>query len=492
MAVSLGSLLVIVYYAYLFMSTPQPAFALDPNDWSVFALECEGRPGCPEPGDRVLAISETTREQHLGSYTSPAFEALRSHGTSVPIRVERGADVLTMETPLQRISPFDAGVTLIALVFWVAGSIASLLLRPRGEAWGVLVLFNYATALWVGSGSLAGWHAAWATVTYHGALALFAPLAIHLHLVLPRPVAWRSKRWILALLYLVALALLLHQELPRLVAHLAPGSASLVAWATPTARLLAKAALVAIVGSLALLTLRLVRADASIRMLHRVMLSGVSFGVGPVIVVILIALIAPATIIGNTGAAVLLGAICVVAIPIWPMTYLFVLHKHKGGAMEFRANRLLGVHGFLALYMTAFVLTYMTARAWWPWPGDELPLGLVISLTFALLATVVYGSFQRLMDRRIFDVRYRPRELVIRFAERIPTAFNRDGLDRLLGEEILPMLMIRQSALYLMGDDGEPDIVYEQGVPETPAVEQLRELLTTRGRFRSTVDTDLD
>src|SRR5262249_22994146 len=68
---------------------------------------------------------------------------------------------------------------------------------------------------------------------------------------------------------------------------------------------------------------------------------------------------------------------------------------------------------------------------------------------------------------------------------RIPTAFDRTVLARVITDEILPTLLIRQSALYLFAE-GAPESLYEQAVPRgepEPAIEELATLLAQGGRY---------
>src|SRR6185436_9938657 len=77
-------------------------------------------------------------------------------------------------------------------------------------------------------------------------------------------------------------------------------------------------------------------------------------------------------------------------------------------------------------------------------------------------------------------------EIIELVSERIPTAFDRTVLARVIGDEILPALLIRQSALYLFeGDRVEP--LHLLSLPETepePRLQELQELLAQSGRYR--------
>ena len=72
--------------------------------------------------------------------------------------------------------------------------------------------------------------------------------------------------------------------------------------------------------------------------------------------------------------------------------------------------------------------------------------------------------FQALVDRYVFGIKHSAEEVIGIVSERIPTAFDREVLGRVVAEEILPTLLIRQSALYLF-EEGRQETLYEQAVP---------------------------
>ena len=76
------------------------------------------------------------------------------------------------------------------------------------------------------------------------------------------------------------------------------------------------------------------------------MLYGVSLGLGPIIVHLVLYLVNFSALV-NTSAVVF--GVFLAIIPLWPLTYIYAIYKHDLGALEFRANRLLGLYGFFSL-----------------------------------------------------------------------------------------------------------------------------------------------
>ncbi|NJO56472.1 MAG: hypothetical protein HC834_09250 [Rhodospirillales bacterium] len=102
---------------------------------------------------------------------------------------------------------------------------------------------------------------------------------------------------------------------------------------------------------------------------------------------------------------------------------------------------------------------------------------MILSLVFVAAAPAARREFQMAVDKLIYGISYQPDEVVSLFAARIPAAFERSSLVRIVRDEILPTLMVRQSALYLHSDEGDAEVVYEQAVPSgTPTGVELGRL----------------
>ncbi|MFL7791011.1 MAG: GAF domain-containing protein [Anaerolineae bacterium] len=172
------------------------------------------------------------------------------------------------------------------------------------------------------------------------------------------------------------------------------------------------------------------------------------------------------------------------AMPLLPFFYIYAIYKRRLGALEFRANRLLSSYSFFLLYATIFALVFSIGSQWLN--GDSVVFGLVVSTLFVILALPLRGRFQRLIDRLAYGAKHDPDEIVRFFANRITTALDRDTLARLLTDEVMPSLLIRQSAL-LLTEDGYFGLVYAHGIELDEASvtsEQIRLLLASAGRYR--------
>ena len=468
---SFFTLFVIVYYAYVQFHQPDAGFRLERDSWIVVYVEqpCGEEEICLELGDEVLKIGDVDFERYHSnravSYLATdqlAIEFMRDGRFYTVMQRARHAG----QNPLDNFSAL-----FFPLLFWVMGTVAVVFLRPRDERWLLLVLFQYDTALWISAGFLGDTRLAYSGVLFYIFIWLFLPLSVHLHLILPDSPFKKYHRAVLLPLYGGALIFLVADQLfvlPRAV----------VAWST----------LLAMAASLSLLILRqLVPAPPATRVANRMMLYGVGLGLGPIIILLVFYLFDYSALLQFTYLPMMVGVFLIIS-PLWPLTYIYAIYKHDLGTFEFRANRLLGVYGFFSLYITFYITLFNFGVDWWTSWGLELAFfGLMLSLFFAALAPLLYARFQRLVDRRVFGIKYRPNEVVSVFAEKIPTAFNRTILKRIIVSEILPTLLVRQSALFVFGESGVEKI-YEQEIPESdtlPEKSELEKQVERAGRYIS-------
>jgi two-component system, cell cycle sensor histidine kinase and response regulator CckA len=476
---SLGTLLPILYYSLTYPSLGDLNFVLNPGTWRVLTAEpCAGE-DCLKVGDQVLALGKLDFATFSRQRSTELFSGFDAGGHA-RVRVLRHGRLLSFVVQLHRLrSPEHLSLrpppVLFPLVFWLMGSVAMLTLRPRDERWLVLIAFSYVTALWLSAGFASSGHLRGSSIVFHVFVWLFVPLSIHLHLILPSSLLERQLRTIvLAALYGSALLLAALDSLNLLAG---PYGVTL-------------AAATGVLVSLALLLLRLfLPVDPAVKLANRVMLFGLFLSLGPLILLFGVLPLFQSL----SGAATTLWShlswlrVCaVLSLPLLPMSYFYAIYKHHLGALEFRANRLLGVYGFAALWITLYVTVLALISGRWGPPNEHfLAAVITASLAFAAAAALLREPFQKLVDRHLFGIRHAPEEITNLVSERIATAFDREVLARLLVGEILPTLLIRQSALYLF-DGRRLEALYEQGRPagEPPlSAEELATLLARAGRY---------
>jgi PAS domain S-box-containing protein len=475
---SLFILIPCFYYPYINV-TKAPNFTISP-DWTILtAFPCDDGAPCLRRGDRVLSMGHIRREDFTSDRTLDLLDAVRPDGT-VKMHILRNGKALDLDVPFRgvngRAQREIPPALLLPFTFWLLGTVAFLFLRPRDERWLVLVLFSYVTALWFASGMASGLRTGYSSVLFHLVVWSFLPLSLHLHLILPNSLLSVRNRWrLLGTLYAATLLVTI------LDAFYLLGRFAKAYLATT---------ILAILMPLVLLTLRLVlRVPDAVKISTRIMLYGMILGLGPFF---LIFVFLPYWLIKRSfmfdDIRVLfpwLLSVSVLSVPILPMSYVYAIYKHHLGALEFRANRLLGLYTFSVLSVTVYVVALFAVSSWWS-PIQVQPLAAILatSLLFVGLTLLLQGRFQVLVDRHVFGVRYSPDEVVELVSERIPKAFDRSVLARVVSDEILPSLLVRQSALYLFDDQGL-ETLFEQALPPygTPTLDELRAALERSGRY---------
>ncbi len=454
--VSLLVLAPTLYYSYVAF---YPGFGFQiGSGWDVASAPlCPASRDCVRIGDQILAFGDLDHERFLADRSLQIFKGFSADGETtltvlrdgekIKIRQhwEDGSRALLKEEVLQAFLP---------LIFWLFGTAIVLFLRPRDERWLVLVLFSYNTALLFSAGLASARQTAGSAVVFHVVIWLFLPLGAHLHALLPGPLFGRYTRWVLEPLYFVSL-LLAGLDAARLLNGLPKLSVLYF--------------LLGLVVSLSFLLVRfLVPSSPAARQATRIMLFGIAFGFAP-IAALFVALPLLANRLGVAGSvrtwfswAI---AIALIATPIPPASYIYAIYKHTLGALEFRANRLIGAYTFWALYLTLAIglLLSIGARGYAGQPRTLAAL-LATALALVILAPGLHDRFQSLVDRHVFGIRHTQEDVVSLVAEKIPRAFDRSVLGTTLVDEILPTLLVRQSALYLFAEEGV-ETLYSQGLP---------------------------
>lgn len=481
---SLAVLAACLSYTFaMFFLAPDPGVTLN-TGWTVIAIDacadrpgwCEAHPGHLQVGDQLLAIGGLAYDTYQEDRRRVPFGGY-GPGDRAPLVVRRGDYRQTIYWQMPPVAFTDRfqslGGLLFYLPFWLAGTVVLLFLRPRDVRWRLLVVFNYLTALWLAAGMISQSHVAASSLVAHAVSWLLAPACLHLHLSVPTPLLQRRRRTLLLPLYAVAAALALlelFQLLPDTLAYLA--------------------LILAIVASLGLLVRRLFdRSSTAARSAARLMLAGIGLALIPGLLLGLVP-----SLIDPSAPGQLAIVLSLLAVPILPLSYTYVVYKRRLGTLEFRANRLLGWYSFLLLSATLLALVFIAGSQWLTLSGDSLIFSLAVSIVFIVTLSVLYPSFQRLVNRLVYSTTYDPDDVVRAFANQIPAALDLAALVRLLTDRVTPSLLVRQSALYLLAG-GQARLIYASGVhlDETPeAYQRLEQLLASAGRYRPIRDENVE
>ncbi len=456
--------------------TPYPGMDFNVT-WEILGFDapCDERPDwCAmrarslQVGDRLLAIGDLTYEKYS---ERPVYIPFWGYGAGDRVPIVFLRDGVVQHTVWEVLGPTGAarfvrmvGV-LIFLPFWLAGTAVLLFLRPRNTLWRVLIAFNYLTALWIASGIPSVYRIGGSALVLRAATWLMIPIYLHLHLLAPRPLFERSSRYLIPLLYLLGGGIGILQFLIRM-----PSTVHNAALWLPVAE------------SVGLLLWRLVRREpAAVGPALRLMLIGVglTFELGLLLWIVPI-------LASSSAAGQLAINIMTMAIALLPFFYVYALYKRQMGPVEFRANRILSFMAFFTTYITTFLFVFVLGTRWVSFSSSALAFALFTSVAFVALGLVLRGPCQRLLDRVAYGTVHNPNDILRAFANEIPRARDRQALIRLLDQEVIPSLLVRQWALYRLSET-EVTLLHAQGIqPATgPAAERaLRELLDQSLRYR--------
>ena len=157
------------------------------------------------------------------------------------------------------------------------------------------------------------------------------------------------------------------------------------------------------------------------------------------------------------------------------------------GTMEFRANRLLGLYSFILIYPTIFIVVLLFGDQWISTSGSKTFYLLFVSILFVLATPPLLKLLRQSLNRLAYGTVHNPDDILRVFAQHIPSALTREELTLPLTKDIMPAMLIRQSALCLYGDQDELEVMYAERIRDKDFPnrrKQLEELLSKPAIYR--------
>lgn len=460
----LAVLAVLLWYSYVwFIQVPYTSFLINTNDVTIIPGLFYEPVGGLEEGDQIVSIEGVAWEDYEADVTRALFTGAPP-GDVVPMVVMRDGERLEvafeMPQPTWRmVASRVVNLWWYGYIFWAAGTATLLMLRPKDVRWRLLIAYYYLTAIWLVAGAgPSAWQAAGSGMALRVAVIASIPVYLHLHWVFPQPLR-RLPRWVWWLLYGAAgvlFVLQLAQAIPRNVIYI--GLA------------------VAVVGSIILLLLHLFL-QRSQRRLLAILVVATIIALTPVVVLTLAAAVDKDP---QAGGAALLG------LPLIPFAYLLSAYRQQIAGMGLRFNRLLVFYLYVIILIGAVIIASTLAFTLTDDKSSLLLLSAGLALAVGVLAVVTLGPYRRAVERLLFGRPLASAGLLTDFSARIATSLDRQALAELLRDELLPKLLVEQSALVLVGADDELESLYQQNVEagELPGRAQVEPLVEQAGRYR--------
>lgn len=416
-----------------------------------------------ELGDQLVQIGPVPWKTYQGNLHQTLFDKVQP-GDSVDIVIERQISQQPIQQTIHWVFPgFNQEEFLqrlnsewfLAYFFWLFGTLTFLLVRPRDERWWLLILFNYVTAIWLCVGGLSLWHTWNSALILRSTLWLALPIYWHLHWVFPQslgPVPARGW-WILYFFGALLATLQWLQILPGSLYYLV--------------------LLLAILGSVGLLVAHSIlqpdrRRDLSI------MILAVGLAILPAVTIALIGLIAEPP----WGAA---GSL--LSLPFFPALYFYLIYRRQLGGLEVRVNRLVSLFSFLILLGTSLVILITFAHRL-AFSSAILSFSdLLIYFTAVVVGIFSFQPFEKFFERQVLGIPLPHTQLLEIYTSRITVSLDTASLIKLLRDEILPSLLIRQSILYRF-DGTLPETLYSLGIKPHELPGDLSPLIVEAGKYR--------
>lgn len=141
-----------------FVVAPYPGFTFNSSDGQVTAVFLLAEPDWRlRPGDRLLRVGPVAWSDFQADLGQRLLVGVQP-GKTVSLQVERDGSPLALDWRYPGFNAEEFGYRLasewfLAYLFWLAGAVTVLSLRPKDTLWRLLVAFNFLTAVWLAAGS---------------------------------------------------------------------------------------------------------------------------------------------------------------------------------------------------------------------------------------------------------------------------------------------------------------------------------------------------
>jgi signal transduction histidine kinase len=453
----------LVRFTYgFFFEVPYSGFYFNPNDGRIVEIfePVDSQPTL-QVGDQLKQIGTVSWEAYHADRRLKFFENMLP-GQVVQIIVERNGQQITIpwRFPASKQREFlfrFLNTWWLAFIFFFIGMAVQFFMRPKDARWQLLTAANYLTSCWLIAGTLSSWHMLNSSSILHAVTWLMLPVYLNFHWVFPKPLRQLpASGWIIFYFLSSMLAVgELFQVLPRIAYFLG--------------------LLCMLAGSIALLTAHFIRQPAQRR------------AVGLLVLAILIAL-APTVslaVLGLSGKLTQLELIGLLALPIMPGAYIFVVYRRQLGGLELRANRLLSLYSYLILLSTLLLLLVGMVFSLSLSPEAMSFLAVAMSVLTAFVSIRTFPAYKAFVENNLLGIKLPYQNLPETYSARITTSTSLSSLIQLLDSEILPSLLVREFA-FLKLENGSAELLIAKGVTDEQALSgyDLTKLKAASGKYR--------
>ena len=410
-------------------------------------------------GERILEVNGEPWSEIVASHSlHPLATAQAGETLSLLVEGESRQREVQWQVPGFNSAEFTSRLIntwVLSYVFWLAGTITLVLVRPRDLRWALLIALNYVTAIWFLVGTISNSGVLESHFVLRAGVWISLPVYLHFHYNFPRPMGRPYKRFWTGL-YITSAAMAIFQWF---------------GWIPYNSHLFALAGAVA--GSVGILVYRYVS-----RMQERREIGLLVFAAAVALLPTLIVAIG----VGQVNSSAVLPGVLLSMLAL-PGAYFYVVYRRQLGGLEFRANRLVSIYLFLVLLAILGLLIIPIFSAFISGVAEGAVNIVFAALVASIFSIYAFPRFQSFVERRLLGIPQPPQHVLENFAGRISTSFSRDHLADILMKEVLPSLLVRQSALLDFEGKSHPGRpVYMQAVRRSalPAARDLKRLPTEK------------
>jgi len=454
--------LILLFYTYAkFFGHPYGIRWSSSTGTIVYVFDKQPEPTLKE-GDKIVRIGDVSWDEFSEDLRKTFFDGT-APGDIVPVTVKRDGQIVNIDWvyPGFNLDEFleqfysEWGM---AYLFWFAGLVTILSIRPRDDRWLLMALFNFLTAIWLIAGSGGSAYHIWnSALVLRVAVLLSVPVYLHLHWVFPQTLGKLSNK-LIGVIYAATLILAILQWF-----QFVPSNFYLLAF------------MVALIGSFILLLTHILRQPIARRDLRLLFVAALLAMILAVTWEIMYSLNVIPEWLGSGG---LLG------LPLLPLAYLYSAFRRRLGDLEVRANRFFSIY----LFVIFLAIVELPLIIWFDQitqiSGEVPVISLIAAVVTAAAFIWLYPAFEKYVERRIFDIPLPSKNLLEIYSNRITTSHSLSDLIRVVDEEIIPSLLIRQF-VFLQLENGSVKVLSKTEVNEEqiPKAKDVPDLLTQAGDY---------
>ena len=518
----LGLGFLLIYSFYYFVLTPPLGFSFTATNGEVWKVTSPVLANHLRPGDRVIQIGDLSVSDFLQE-KSRIFLPDAQTGDLVKVVVQRGDQLIQTSYPLPEVSRGDILDKLnsqwfLPYIFWLAGTATFFFIRPKDKFRALLASFYFLTAGWIAMGIVSSSHLLASAILMRVFIWLWVPVTLHLHWIFPQPFKKFPKGMFIFLytlgvllaiaeifnfvpnnLYYAGFLFAIIGSFILLVIHYARQVSerkNLFALVFALGIILIPLVSIGILGLLHLSPLFAGPATLGVSafpgfyfysIYQRQMASKqkqvtrlLNLFLGLVIIGTLFSFLAsilsayiqildyvPLLSVLASISLTTIGAAGFAPFLILPALAEQDVQIFQGiNSPRLSANRVLSFLLYTLLWIPATALIHAIILILFPGSPGNIFEAVFIGLLAVGVTILVFPVFSRLIDQKVLGIPINPDELIHTFSERIATRFNWQDLSTVLTEQVLPTLLIRQSALVWFDLKTSPIWVSTYGVTQ--------------------------